>query len=76
MVIISVGCMDSIIIDIIVLENVVVMGLSDNVLVCIDEGFDLEIIVVILFVDDGIFEYYWMVLGEVNVIVIIFLVFM
>ena len=65
----SAGCMDSTTTDITVLENVAVTGLSDNVLACIDEGFDLEITAATLPADDGTLEYHWTVPGEANVIV-------
>ena len=61
--------MDSTTTDITVLENVAVTGLSDNVLACIDEGFDLEITAATLPADDGTLEYHWTVPGEANVIV-------
>ena len=55
------GCTDSTSVDVEVLENVNITGISDNVLACIDEGFDMEITAATLPADDGTYMYQWTV---------------
>ncbi|MEL7422749.1 MAG: gliding motility-associated C-terminal domain-containing protein [Bacteroidota bacterium] len=57
------GCTDSTSVLVDVLDNVTITGISDNVLACIDEGFNMEITAATLPADDGTYTYQWSVPG-------------
>ena len=63
------GCKDTTSVEVSVLDNVVITGLSDNVPGCIDEGFDVIITAATLPGDDGTFSYHWLIPGNTNPIV-------
>ncbi len=63
------GCVDSTSIDVTVLDNVSITGISDNALGCIEEGFFLEVTAAVLPADATGLSYHWSVPGEPNVII-------
>jgi gliding motility-associated-like protein len=57
------GCVDSAMVEVNVLDNVNITGLSDNVPACVDVGFNMVITASTFPEDDGDFTYHWQVPG-------------